>query len=294
MAENSLHTPPVRVGPSRLRCLWRAMAAWFGDHPLTALMLGLLAAAAVWFCGVRLHGFAHLNESFGRWRMEAFGGTFQVKRAIELPDVFLSFREENYDRLDAMTASAAFMGGTAFRDELKVLAERPGARLRVVALDPRMGEPSHPHFADFTASAEAFGMDAREYRVRSWHSLAVLLRLLKAHAPALEVRLLDRRLPETSPPFLTEGRSLHLYRHGRESTRLDVLVPHPSQPDGTDSFSHPGFLIRNRPDNSEVKRFAASFESAWQASLPLDAALQEQLLQALSPIHESSPPGNQP
>jgi hypothetical protein len=294
MAEKTLHPPPVRVGPSRLCRLWRALAAWFGDHPLTALVVAVLAAAALWFYGVRLHGFAHLNESLGRWRMEAFGGTFKVQRAIELPDVFLSLRDENYDRLDAMTASAAFMGGTAFREELKILAARPGARLRVVALDPRMGEPDHPHFGDFTASAEAFGMDVREYRVRSWHSIAVLLRLLKAHAPGLEVRLLDRRLPGESPPFLTAGRSLHLYKEGDQTTRLDVLVPHPSEPDGTDSFSHPGFLIRNRPDNSEVQRFSASFESAWQLSLPLDAALQEQLLQALSPIHESSSPGNQP
>ncbi len=294
MAENTTPSTPVRVGPSGLRRFWLAITAWFGDHPLTALGLGLLAAAAFWFFGMHLNGFAHCREALGRWRMEVFGGTFEVKRAIELPDVILSLREENYDRLDAMTASAAFMGGSAFRKELQVIAARPGARMRVVALDPRMGEPGHPHLSEFADSAAAFGMDLREYRARCWHSMTVVLRLLKTHAAVLEVRLLDRRLPEATPPFLTAGRSLHLYRDGHASTRLDILVPRPREADGADSFSHPGLIIRDRPDNSEVQRFAAAFETAWRTAVPLDAALQEQLLQTLSPIHESSPPGNQP
>jgi len=293
MAENSAPPKSVRIGPSRLRRRWLAVTAWFGDHPLTALSAGVALAAAVYFYGVRLHGFAHFTEALGRWRMEAFGGTFEVKRAIEVPDVILSFRGESYDRLDAMTASAAFMGGSAFREEILTLAQRPGARLRVVALDPRMADAGHPRQGEFAAAAAAFGMDLVEYRARCRHSIAVLLRLAKAHAPALEIRLLDRRMPETAAPYLTAGRSLHLYRSSDASVRLDILVPRPHEADGLDTFAHPGFIIRNRPDNSEVRRFVAAFQSAWDLAQPFDAALQAQLWQSLSPAHESSPSGNQ-
>lgn len=293
MAEPHSSSPPARIGPSGLRRAWLALTAWLGDHPLAALAGAVLVAGGLYFYGVRLHGFAHAAEAFGRWRMEVFGGTFKVQRSIEVPDVILSFRGENYDRLDAMTASAAFMGGSAFRAELKNIADRPGARLRIVALDPRMGNAGHLSYADFAAVAAAFGMEPLEYRARCWHSVTVLLRLVKAHAPALEVRLLDRRLPGATAPFFSNGRSLHLYRSSDSATRLDVLVPHPQEADGADSFAHPGLIVRNRPDDAEVSRFTAGFQSAWDVALPLDAALEAQLLPTLSPAHEPTPPGNQ-
>lgn len=293
MAESHNSPKPARIGPSGPRRAWLALTAWLGDHPFVAFIAACLAAGALYFYGVRLNGFAHCAEALGRWRMEVFGGTFKVQRSIQVPDVMLSFRQENYDRVDAMTASAAFMGGTAFRAELKAIAERPGARLRIVALDPRMGNTGHLRHADFTAAAAAFGMEPMEYRARCWHSVAVLLRLIKAHAPALEVRLLDRRLPGAVSPFFANGRSLHLYRSNDSGTRLDVLVPRPQDGDGSDSFAHPGFIIRNRPDDADAVRFAADFQSAWDVALPLDAALQAQLLSTLSSLHEPSPPGNQ-
>ena len=129
--------------------------SWAGDHPWISLIAGMLLAAAVLFYGIRLNGFAHLGEALNRWRMEVFGGTFKVQRSIELPDVILSFHSENFDRVDALSGATGFMGGTAFRKEIAVIAKRPGARIRIVALDPRLGNPQHPRHAEFAAEASA-------------------------------------------------------------------------------------------------------------------------------------------
>ncbi len=282
----------VRVGPSGLRRNWLMLTAWLGDHPRLALLGGLIMAGGVYFYGVRLNGFAHLADSAGRWRLEVFGGTLEVDRSIEVPDVILSLRVESYNHLDSVAASAGFMGGTAFRKEIEVIAARPGARIRVVALDPRMGAPGHPRHADFAAAAAAFGMESWEYRARCWHSAAVLLHLKKEIGAALEVKLLDERLTAAPAPFFTQGRSLQLSRSDDPSKRLDILVPRPLEADGMDSFTHPGLIIRNRPDNAEVQRFAEAFSLAWSRARPLNAALEAELLNTLT--HEPTPPGNQP
>jgi hypothetical protein len=283
---------PGRVGPSWRRRNWLRLTAWLGDHPRLTLLGGLLLGGGVYFYGMRLNGFAHIAESTGRWRMEVFGGTFRVERSIELPDVFLSLREEKYDHVDAAVTSAGFMGGTAFREEFRTIASRPGARIRIVALDPRMGTPGHPHHAEFAAAAAAFGMEPWEFSARCWHSAAVLLHLQKIIGPALEIKLLDERLDSVPAPFFTEGRSVQLTRGDNPSVRLDILVPRPSEPDGVDSFAHPGLIVRNRPDNADVRRFSEAFTLSWNRAHPLDATLQAELLQSLT--HEPNPPGNQP
>ena len=268
------------------------LTAWLGDHPGLALLGGLAMAGGVYFYGVRLNGFAHMADSAGRWRMEVFGGTLKVDRSIEVPDVILSLRGESYDRLDSVAASAGFMGGTAFRKELNVIAARPGAHIRIVALDPRMGAPGHPRHAEFAAAAAAYGMEPWEYRARCWHSAAVLLHLKKEIGAALEVKFLDERLAAAPAPFFTRGRSVQLSRSDNPSVRLDILVPRPVEADGMDSFTHPGLIIRNRPDDAEVKLFADAFTLAWTRARPLDAALEAELLNTLT--HEPTPPGNQP
>src|SRR6186997_2271600 len=125
----------IRVGPSPVRRCWLMITAWVGDHPRISVAGIVALIGALLFYGIRLNGFAHLSESLSRWRMEVFGGTFRVERSIEVPDVILSFRSQNYDRVDALSGSAGFMGGTAFRKEIGSIAARPGAVLRVVALD---------------------------------------------------------------------------------------------------------------------------------------------------------------
>ena len=175
------------------------------------------------------------------------------------------------------------MGGTAFRKEIKLIAERKGARIRAVALDPRMGMREHPANRQFEAEAEAFGLKPWEYLARCRHSAAVLIHLLDDFAPVLEVRLLDKPIPSTSPPFFVPGRSVQLYRAADPSVRLDILVPQPGEADGMDSFTHPGLIIRHRPEDPDVKRFKAAFEEAWSNSKPLDAAAREEILKSLSP-----------
>jgi len=267
------------------------LTAWAGDHPRLALLGGLFLAGGGYFYGVKLNGFAHMADSIGRWRIEVFGGTFKVERSIEVPDVILSLREEKYDRVDAVAASAGFMGGAAFRKEIKAIAGRPGAAIRVVVVDPRMGAPEHPRHAEFAVAAVAFGMKPWEYSARCWHSAAVLLHLKQEIGSALEVKLLDERLDGAPAPFFTQGRSVQLFRGDDPAVRLDILVPRPSEADGMDSFTHPGLLIRNRPDDAEVKRFSGAFAHAWNRARPLDAALEAELLHTLT--HEPTPPGNQ-
>jgi hypothetical protein len=282
MPSSASPSPVIRVGPSWGRRKWRALTAWLGDHPWLAALAGLLLTGMVLFYGIRLNGFAHLSDALGRWRMEVFGGTFRVERSIEVPDVFLSLRSEEFDRVDAMSSSAAFLGGTAFRRELAVIVQRKGARIRVVALDPRMGTPGHPRHAEFAAEAAAFGLKPWEYAARCRHSAAVLLHLLEDFAPGLEVRFLDVPMTSGKRPFFLAGRSVQLYRADDPASRLDVVVPRPAEPDGVDSFAHPGLIIRHRIDDPEVKRFRAAFDEAWAAARPADRNLQDQTINALT------------
>ena len=282
MPRDSSSPPAARIGPSWMRRRWLMLTAWMGDHLFLSLLAAAVFTGAVLFYGLRLNGFAHLTDSLRRCRMEIFGGTYHVERSIEVPEVILSFREEAFDRVDAATSSAGFLGGSAFRQEIAAIAARPGAKLRIIALDPRLADPSHPHHAEFKATAAAFGMEVWEYGARCRHSSAVLLHLLRDFAPTLEARLLSERLPSATDPFFTPGRSLQLYRHDDPAVRLDVLVPRPNEADGMDSFSHPGLIIRHRPDDSEVRRFSAAFAEGWDRARPFDAALQAEILKSLT------------
>jgi hypothetical protein len=266
-----------------VRRYWLATTAWVGDHPMLAgLLIVVLVASTLFYC-IRLHGFTHIGESLSRWRMEVFGGRFDVERSIEVPDVILSFRDEEFDQVDAVSGSAGFMGGTAFRKEIEEIAKRKGARIRGVALDPRMGMRAHPANREFEAEAEAFGLRPWEYLARCRHSAAVLIHLMEDFGPVLEVRLLDKPISSATAPFFVPGRSVQLYRAADPSIRLDILVPQPGEADGMDSFTHPGLIIRHRPEDEDVKRFKAAFEEAWRAAKPLDAAARAEILKSLSP-----------
>jgi hypothetical protein len=257
-------------------------AAWIGDHPRLSLLAGVVLGTGFLFYGIRLNGFAHMAESLSRWRMEVFGGTFRVERSVEVPDVILSFHHEAFDRVDTVSASAGFMGGTAFRKEIAVIAGRPGARIRIVAHDPRMSVAGHPRHEAFVAEGAAYGMKPWEYSARCRHSAAVLLHLLEDFAPVMEARLLDTPLASASPPFFTSGRSVQLYRADNPATRLDILVFRPSESDGMDSFAHSGLIIRHRPDAPEVRKSAGAFNEAWRLAKPVDAAVRAEILNLLS------------
>ena len=260
------------------------MTAWAGDHPRTALLAGMAGVGIILFYGLRLNGFAHLSESLSRWRMEVLGGTFVVERSIQVPDVVLSFKHEPFDRLDALSGSSGFMGGAAFRQEFSMIAGRPGAKIRLVALDPRMGVPGHPLYDRFVAAAEACGLKPWEYAARCRHAVAVLLHLSEDFSPLLEARLLDGPLSSAPPPHFTPGRSVQLYRADESRIRLDILVPRAADTDDIDTFALPGLIIRHRPEAPEVKRFSSVFEEAWSAAKPLEGTLKEELLKSLNPV----------
>ena len=128
------------IAPSWFRLQWKRLIALLDDHPVPAVTLLLTMVLFIGFYFTQLHGISHFRESFGRWRVENFGGVHEVDRAVRMPDVILSFKPRGYDRLDVMAMTSIHFGGTAFRDELRALAGRGGI-IRIVVLDPRIGDP---------------------------------------------------------------------------------------------------------------------------------------------------------
>jgi hypothetical protein len=141
-----------------------------------------------------------------------------------------------------------------------------------------MAAESHLRHAEFASEAAAFGLKIPEYAARCRYSTAVLLHLQEDLGTALEVRFLDTPLPSGHRPFFLAGRSVHLYRANDPAVRLDILVLRPTEPDGMDSLSHAGLIIRHRPDDAEVKRFRAAFDEAWAAARPADDNLHKEIL----------------
>ncbi len=271
----------IRVETPWLRRQWLKITAFMEDHPRLSVGAGVLLLAAFLFYGIRLGGFAHFRESAARWRVETFGGAHHVDRSVRIPDVILSFQDRQYDQLDVVAMTAVNLKGTAFRKELREMAADPDGRIRIVALDPRLGEPEHPGHAKFVALAEAFGQKQWEYRARSWHSASVLLHLKEDLGDAIEIRFLSTASEGAHPPFLTAGRAAHLYFSDNPKKRLDIVVPRPDEPTGTDSFTHPGTIYIDRPKNGQVVKFTAQFNELWEKATPLDDALQNELLQEL-------------
>ena len=275
--------------PSFFRRLWLRILAVAEDHPLASSSVALLLLVIVLFYGFRLGGFDHFRESWARWRVETFGGHHHVDRSVRTSDVVLSFRRMQYDQLDAVTMTAAHLKASAFRKELKEMAAEDGGRIRLVALDPRLGDVDHPLYPAFAKLADAFGHKPWEYSARCWHSVAVLIELENEIGEALQVRLVTKPLPDATLPFFSIGRSGHAYRAKDPAKRLDVIVPRPAKPTGTDSFSQPADIFVNRPENAEVKRFQAAFETAWTNSIPLDDSLK---LELLTQLRGQNTPGN--
>ncbi|MGI9243232.1 MAG: hypothetical protein ACR2RV_20710, partial [Verrucomicrobiales bacterium] len=133
-----------------------------------------------------------------------------------------------------------------------------------------------PQHARFLRLAEAFGQSRHELDVRLWHSIAVLMHLKEELGDCVEIRLISEPFAEARDPYFTIGRSGHSYLSDKPKRRLDVIVPRPDQPSYTDSFSNPGVITLNRPNNPEVIRYTEAFESLWESATPLDAALEEE------------------
>jgi hypothetical protein len=185
-------------------------------------------------------------------------------------------KHPEYDRLDVTSPTASHLGGSAFRKELRKMA-KAHAQMRINVLDPRVSDPSHPQHERFLALAEVFGQSHRELDARLWHSVAVLMHLQEEFGDQLEVRLISKPSTEAQAPYFTIGRSGHLYQSGNPKRRLDVIVPRPDEPTFTDSFSDPGMIIVNRPENAEVLRFTEAFKSMWELATPLDGTIQKEL-----------------
>ena len=279
----------IRVQTPWLRRQWLKVTAFMEDHPRISVGIGGLLLAAFLFYGIRLGGFAHFRESASRWRVETFGGAHQVDRSVRISDVILSFQHRQYNKLDVVAMTAVNLKGNAFREELREIAAEPEGHIRIVALDPRLGEPGHPEHEKFVALAEAFGQKQWEYRARAWHSASVLLHLRKELGDAIEIRFLSTPSKDANPPFITAGRSGHLYFSTNPKKRLDVVVPRPDEPDGNDSFAHPGTVYIDRQEDGQVVKFTAQFKELWEKATPLDDALQNELLQEL---RGENPPGS--
>lgn len=264
-----------KVQLSWLRRQWLKVAAVIGDHPKTATFMLVGTVGLLLFYGIRLGGFSHFIESAARWRLETFGGTLRVSRSVRTPDVLLSMKHPEYNRLDVTSPTASHLGGSAFRKELRKMAA-DHAQMRINVLDPRLSDPSHPQHERFLALADAFGQSPRELDARLWHSAAVLLHLQEEFGDHLEVRLISKPSPAAKPPYFSIGRSGHLYQSGNPKRRLDVIVPRPAEPTFTDSFSDPGMIIVDRPKNPEVLRFTEAFKAMWEAATPLDATVQRE------------------
>jgi hypothetical protein len=238
-------------------------------------------AAVVIFYATRLNGYTHAVEALTRWRLDNFGGVQEVERSIEVADVILSFAKEPYDRLDAMSLTTAHLGATAFRQEFREIAGLPGGRVRVLTLDPRLADADHPHHGAFVKFGEAEQLEPWEFSARVWHCLAVLLHLKRELNPSVEVRLVSAPSPDAAAPYFSIGRGAHAWRSAEPRRRLDVLVPEPHKPVAADTFTAPAMIIKDRPDHPEAIRFEKAFAAMWESALPLDAALESELLRHL-------------
>ena len=259
---------------------WLKVIAVLQDYPKISVTTITLTLGSLLFYATQLDGLAHFKESFSRWRVENFGGEHQVDRAARAPDVILSFPNAHYDRVDLLSMTSIHFGGRAFRKEIEGVIQRGGI-IRVVGLDPRIGNNQHPNNGSFIELAKAFDEELWEFRARCWHSAAVLVRLNQQLGERFQVRLIAEAIPGATSPYMSPGRWSHAYREDDPSKRMDVIVERPDTPDGRSSFAHAARVFRNRPDDPTVSRFTALFEEAWKRGTPLDLPLTQVLLESL-------------
>lgn len=259
---------------------WLKAVALIQDHPTIVLTSLVIGVSFVVFYATQLDGVAHFKESWSRWKVENFGGRHPVSRASRTSDVILSFQPAHYDRVDVLSMISLHFGGTAFRKDIERLVER-GGKLRVVTLDPRLGDPDHPEHALFEGLAKAFGQEPWAFRVRAWYSMAVMIELKQAFGDAMQIGMISERLAQAKAPYISPGRSSHSYDSQNPGHRQDVIVERPETPDGFDSFSHPASVIRERPDDPLVQRFTEAFAEAWDESDMLEGELLDALLERI-------------
>ena len=250
------------------------------DYPKASLTVIALTFGTILFYLTQLNGLEHFNESFSRWRVENFGGEHPVDRAARVPDVLLSFPNAHYDRVDVLSMTSIHFGGRAFRKEIEEVMQRGGI-IRVVGLDPRVGNHDHPNNKAFVDLAKAFDEELWEFRARCWHSAAVLVHLNQQLGERFQVRLMAESITGARAPYMSPGRWSHSYRADNRGERMDVIIERPDIADGTDSFSHKARVFRNRPDDPTVALFATAFEEAWRNGTLLDEILTQALLETL-------------
>ena len=93
----------------------------------------------------------------------------------------------------------------------------------------------------------------------------------------IEIRLISEPSDTSKYPYFCSGRSGHNYFSTNQKKRLDIIVPRPEKPTYSNSFTHPGKIIKDRPKNADVVRFTKAFEATWETAIPINQALHEKL-----------------
>ncbi|MEM7145624.1 MAG: hypothetical protein AAF591_10845 [Verrucomicrobiota bacterium] len=291
---NPPHSPPPNTGQISLswpRRQYLKAVAILEDHPKSTLALLTLALAFLLFYATQLHGWSHFQESLKRWKVESFGGVHHVNRSIRIPDVLLSFEDAGHTQLDFIAPSSVHIGANAFRVELRNLIENHGTA-RILTLDPRLADPSHPYHQRYLDLAQAFGQQPWEFAARSKYGAAVVTHLADEFGDACEVRFISQPAPDAIPPYFTLGRSGHSYEENNRQDRLDVIVPRPNHPTGLDSLTDPADIVVDRPNYPEVVRFTDAFEQNWENASPLDQSIRDYIL--VNPPNGQETPRHQP
>ena len=268
------------LAPAWFRRQWKKLLAIAEDYPLVMLLGFATVLVPTVFYLTTLGGLNHFRESFERWRVESFGGVHEVDRSVRMPDVILSLKPRGYDRLDVLSMTNIYLGGVAFREELRVLAGRGGI-IRIVILDPRVSDPDSPQSEEFLGLAAAFGKTPQELTAQCWYSTAVVLSLVQQLGDGLQVRMLREPLSSESLPYFVPGKSSRAYLSSNSGDCLDVIVPDLNLEEGLSSLARPGMVIIDRIEHPVVRQFREAFDQAWERGIAIDSQLEKEFSERL-------------
>ncbi len=222
--------------------------------------------------------FSYSGKAYGQLYLNLFGGEMTYDRAFKVYDALEAFEQPGYNSFD-IAAINIYTTATSYRKEkFKKILDRPGGRIRILLLDPRMALKKET-IDSFKAMSSNFGDPTDITFAECYLSTLALIKAKKdlaEYGDRFQIRFYSKPYFEAEKNYFILGRSYHKYSTTDKFNRFDIIVPYGNKKEkNIDSGLRRAYLVKNSPENTRVVRYTAAFDKVWATAAPISEIAKE-------------------
>ena len=237
----------------------------------------MISVVGTWsLSGMGSPSLRYIKEGYRKISLDVYGGKQEIDRAINIYNELEMFDYGGYDSLD-IKAMTLYVTATSFKETFEqiITDKNTEGTIRILILNPLMSLRSETR-GKFDDIAKGFGQSGKELFAECWLTVVFLEMLKRDLGDRFQVRAFDSTIDMRNNEYILQGRSYHKYNKSNLQERFDIIVPYGNKDEeGKDSNERVAWRIKNRNNDTDVKKHTVEFEEFWKDSIPLKEVSEE-------------------